>query len=328
FGSGWPPARGAPPPFLAAPGAHAPPPAPGRMFGTQERGAGASAVAERALPMEAEPPASVRTPPVESAAPPPVEPAAASTGRPGRTDAAQPDASGLPAIPAAHDGATLVFVFDDGGQNMNQLERFVTLPFPITVAVLPRLAHSAEAAARVRASGNEVMLHQPMQAINRNVDPGPGAITPELSMDEIKAVLRQNIAEVGPVSGINNHEGSLISEDEARIGTVLQTVSGMGLYFLDSRTTSQTRVPQAAMALGLSYYERNIFLDNTKDRADIIAEIMKGLAVANRKGCAIMIGHVWSADVLPGILLELHPLLVRAGYRFATVSQSGALIEP
>ena len=234
--------------------------------------------------------------------------------------------SGIPEIPPAVNGAKLVLIFDDGGQNLSQLESFLALPFPVTVAVLPKLAHSKQAAERVRKSGKELMLHQPMQAINLSVNPGPGAITPDMTLYEIETCLRENIAEIGPVRGLNNHEGSLICEDEVKIGTVLQVSSNMGLYFVDSRTTSQTRVPQAAMSLGLSYYERNVFIDNTKNRADIISEIMKGVSIANKNGAAIMIGHVWSADVLPEILSELYPLLSGKGYVFTTVSASGALI--
>lgn len=237
-------------------------------------------------------------------------------------------ASDIPAIPPAENGAKLALVFDDGGQNLSQLEKFVTLPFPITVAVLPKLAYSKQAAERVRNSGNELILHQPMQAVNLSVNPGPGAITPEMSLYEIETCLKENIAEIGPVSGLNNHEGSLICEDEMRIGAVLKAASDAGLYFIDSRTTSQTRVPQAAMSMGLSYYERAVFLDNTKKRSDILAEFMKGVVSANKNGAAILIGHVWSADVLPPILSELYPLLKAKGYVFTTVSKSGALVTP
>lgn len=237
-------------------------------------------------------------------------------------------ASDIPEIPPAVNGAKLVLVFDDGGQNLSHLEKFVALPFPITVAVLPKLAHSKQAAERVRNSGNELILHQPMQAVNLLVNPGPGAITPEMTLYEIESCLKENIAEIGPVSGLNNHEGSLICEDEIRIGAVLRTVSDAGLYFIDSRTTSQTRVPQAAMSMGLSYYERAVFLDNTKNRSDIIAEVMKGISSANKNGAAILIGHIWSADILPAILTELYPLLTEKGYVFTTVSKSGALVTP
>lgn len=234
--------------------------------------------------------------------------------------------SDIPPIPQAAPGAKLVIIFDDGGQNLNQLEKCVTLPFPVTVAVLPRLAHSKEAAVRVRASGNELILHQPMQSVNPNVNPGAGAIKPGMSEDEIKALLFQNINEIAPITGMNNHEGSLITANADQMSYVMKACSDEGIYFLDSRTNVETKVPYVARALGYSYYERNVFLDNKKVRADIISEIMKGIAIANKKGVAIMIGHVWSAEILPGILAEMYPLLVEKGYRFTTVSNSGALI--
>ena len=231
-------------------------------------------------------------------------------------------------LPKAVNNAKLVFVFDDAGQNMNHLEKFMNLPFPITVAVLPKLTYSRAAADRIRKAGKEVILHQPMQALNLNVNPGPGAITPDMSLYEIEMLVKENIAEVGAISGMNNHEGSMITEDENRISVVMQTLSDMGLYFLDSRTTSQTRVPQAAMSLGLSYYERNVFIDNTQNISDMVKEIEKGLNIANQKGLAIMIGHIWSANTLPNLLMELYPVLVKKGYKFTTVSKSGGLITP
>lgn len=231
-------------------------------------------------------------------------------------------------LPNAVNNAKLVFVFDDAGQNMNHLEKFMSLPFPITVAVLPKLTYSRAAADRIRKAGKEVILHQPMQALNLNVNPGPGAITPDMSHYEIEMLVKENISEVGSISGMNNHEGSMITEDENRISVVMQTLSDMGLYFLDSRTTSQTRVPQAAMSLGLSYYERNVFIDNTQNISDMVKEIEKGLNIANQKGLAIMIGHIWSANTLPNLLMELYPVLVKKGYRFTTVSKSGGLITP
>ena len=177
----------------------------------------------------------------------------------------------------------------------------------------------------VRKSGNELILHQPMQALNAKVNPGPGAITPQMTEDEIMSVLFQNINELGQISGMNNHEGSAITADAEKMSVILKTASENGIYFLDSRTNSESKVPYVASELGYSYYERNIFLDNTKKRADILAELTKGLGIANKNGVAIMIGHVWSADVLPDLLNEIYPELKQKGYTFTTVSKSNAL---
>lgn len=227
-------------------------------------------------------------------------------------------------FPPALKNAVLCVVFDDGGQNVAQLKKCLALPFPVTVAVLPRLAHSKECAALVRQSGNEVILHQPMQAINLNVNPGEGAILPQMSGAEIAAMLSQNIAEIGPIAGINNHEGSLITEDEVKVGFVLETVHQKKIYFLDSRTSSATKIPSVSMEMGFPYFQRDIFLDNEKTRENILQELRRGVEIANRQGFVIMIGHVWSAEILPAVLEEVYPELQRKGYRFSTVSNSGA----
>ena len=170
------------------------------------------------------------------------------------------------------------------------------------------------------------MLHQPMQAVNANVNPGPGAITPAMTEEEIKQTLFKNISEIGPIAGFNNHEGSLITADAEKMEVVLKYASENGIYFLDSRTNVNTTVPAVANALGLSYYERNgRFLDNVKTRENAITEIRKNLDIANRDGVVIMIGHIWSADFLPAALMEVYPELVQKGYNFTTVSNCRGL---
>ena len=227
-------------------------------------------------------------------------------------------------FPKAKNNAQLIFVFDDGGQKLEQLSPFLKLPFPITVAVLPQLTHSAEAAAQVRKAGFEVILHQPMQAVNASVNPGPGAIKPEMDEGEIKSILFQNVTEIGPIAGMNNHEGSAITADAEKMAVVLQFCSQEGIYFLDSRTNVETKVPYVASELGYSYYERNIFLDNEKTNENALKELKKGLDLANKNGSVIMIGHIWSADFLPAFLQNVYPELKEKGYTFSTVSKSKA----
>jgi len=289
-------------------------------------------VAETAKKVEPPKPATKPAPkPAESVKPPkpavkpetktetkPATDASASVSKP--APAAAPKKSSFN-FPAAKNGAKIAFLLDDGGQNLNHLEKFVTLPFPITVAVLPRLQYSVESAARVRSSGNELMLHQPMQSVNNSVNPGPGAITPDMSDDQIISTLFYNVNQIGPIAGINNHEGSAITADAEKMAVVMKFTSEEGLYFLDSRTNVETKVPYVADALGYSYYERNIFLDNEKTKDNVIKELNKGLKIANQNGQAIMIAHVWSADFLPELLREIYPELESKGYKIVTVSQ-------
>jgi len=222
-------------------------------------------------------------------------------------------------FPVKHRG-TIIFIFDDAGHNLKQLEPFLKLPFPCTIAVLPGLEYSREAARRVRAAGKEAILHQPMQAINLSMDPGPGAITQGMSPDQIKATIRKNLAEVGPVSGLNNHEGSLITANRKAMEAVLAVTREKGIYFLDSRTNAATQAPAIAREMKMTIWERAVFLDNAQDRESIEEAVTGGLKIAEKKGAAIMIGHVWSAD-LADVLIEMYPELISQGYSLSTIAR-------
>ncbi|MBP3772744.1 MAG: divergent polysaccharide deacetylase family protein [Treponema sp.] len=226
-------------------------------------------------------------------------------------------------IPQASNGATVVIIIDDAGRSVENTKRYAALPFPITIAVLPKLPQSRACADAIRAAGKEVILHQPMQSMNLNLDPGPGKITADMSTYEIAAIVKQNLLELGPgVKGMNNHEGSQVTSNVIKIGTVLDVCSEMGVYFLDSRTTAATQAPQAALERDMHIFEKaGPYLDNDIDRAKMLERMRETLAYANRHGRAIVIGHVdKSVKILPDLLSEMYPEMKAAGYRFATPS--------
>lgn len=226
-------------------------------------------------------------------------------------------------IPPAQNGATLVFVIDDAGMNAEYTKRYASLPFPLTIAVLPKLLHSKDCAYIVRSSGKELILHQPMQSLNHNLDPGPGKISVDMSFSQISSIINENLAEIGPgVKGLNNHEGSEVTEDVLRIGAVLDVCLENKIYFLDSRTTANTKAPQAALERDMTIFEKSgPYIDNIVSREAMLKEIYKSLETANKNGSAIVIAHVdKSAEILPKLLEQMYPYLLKAGYRFATPS--------
>ena len=225
-------------------------------------------------------------------------------------------------IPPAQNGAVLVFIIDDGGYSTAHLEKYTSLPFPVAVAVLPRLAHSVECAQIVRSSGQELMLHQPMQAKNLSVYPGEGALLPSMSAAEIYDTVMANLREIAPVRGMNNHEGSLITADAAKLSAVLDATKDAGVYFLDSRTSADTVAPQVAEQKGMRILQRDVFIDDIISEDEMLKQILRGLDIANKNGQVVMIAHVdKSAAILPSLLKRMHPELVRQGYAFAFPSE-------
>ena len=223
----------------------------------------------------------------------------------------------LPATERLSKG-TIAFVIDDAGNSLGELEPFLKLSMPLTIAVLPGLPHSAEAARRIRAAGKEVFLHQPMEAVGGN-PPGPFTIMVGMGRDEIRAIISRNLAEIGPAAGINNHEGSLATGDKDVMETVLDFCKERGLLFLDSRTTAETAAPGAARRLGMKIGERDVFVDNEKDRESMLGYMNLGIEKAGEKGQAILLGHVQSAALAP-LLHELFLDLQKRGYSISPAS--------
>ena len=259
------------------------------------------------------PPATRPAPPSRRQAPAAATPPAAITSAPAASTV--PAATSAAVVPKRVEG-TLVFVIDDAGNNLRELEPFLRIPGPLTIAVLPGLPNSAEAARRIRAAGKEVILHQPMEALGGQ-NPGPGAIYSGMSADEIRAVLARNIAEIGPVTGMNNHQGSKITMDRAAMETILAFCAENGIYFLDSRTTADSVAAAVARQIGIEIAERNVFIDNEQSKEAMQRYMSTGLLRAQRSGLAVMIGHTWSPALAP-LLAEQFPVLMEQGYTIKT----------
>jgi polysaccharide deacetylase 2 family uncharacterized protein YibQ len=274
-------------------------------------------------PAERRPVETVRPAPVEKQ---PVKPAPAeqSPHKPApaveKTPAVQPAA--LPLVlerpPERPSRGKLGFLIDDAGNNLGELDPFLNFPGPLTIAVLPGLPNSVEAARRIRAAGKEVFLHQPMEALGGR-NPGPGAVYAGMGAAEIRAIVNKNLDEIWPVAGMNNHEGSRVTMDEAAMETILGICRERGILFVDSRTTAETAAPAAARKLGIVIGERDVFLDNEQDRNSILGYIGTGLRKAEQKGSAVMIGHTWSPALAP-LLYELYADWLKEGYTLSTVS--------
>ena len=220
-----------------------------------------------------------------------------------------------PKVPAKK-VADVYIVLDDGGHNLNHLQPFLNLDIPLTIAVLPELAYSKESALRIKNSGKTLILHQPMQAISLSTDPGPSAIMPGMNAEQIRNLLTKNLDSLSIKIGLNNHEGSLITADSNAMKVVMEICKERGMFFLDSRTNSQSVCKSVASEYGVKLYERNIFLDNTPNQADMIAMFKSGIEVAKKNGRVIMIGHVWSSKNLADVLQKMYDEYYPQGFIF------------
>lgn len=236
----------------------------------------------------------------------------------GDNDQGRPEAAEVPQPDETLQDPRLYLVLDDAGHDLDDLRRFVQFPGVATVAVLPGLEYSREAAQMVIALGHEAILHQPMEASGGN-DPGPGAIFVSHSDPLIRQTLTSNLSSMPGVVGVNNHMGSLATADDRVMATVAQTLRRHRLFFLDSRTTHLSVAADTTREIGVPTVVRDVFLDNVREDEAISEQLDQGLAIARERGHAVMIGHVTSPE-LARVLIDRYSELDAAGFVFRPLS--------
>ena len=221
--------------------------------------------------------------------------------------------------PVSGSRGSLIFVIDDVGNSLEQLDRFLKIPGPVVFAVMPERRYTEESVKRIKASGKMVIVHQPMEPVG-NADPGKGAIYVDMDEDEIIKTLEENLRSVGPVTGINNHMGSKVTTDPETMKVVLNFLKERKMFFLDSVTNTNLVGSELALEIGVPYLKRNsMFLDNESDRESVLSAIKKGQETAEKKGHAVMIGHVMT-ESLAELLMELYPTFMEDGFTVKDLS--------
>jgi len=213
--------------------------------------------------------------------------------------------------------ARIAFVIDDLGHNTHALYYATQINRPITYAVLPNMLKSKKLAEIFSRRGDIIILHQPMMS-NHGYDPGPGAILPDMTRDQIIETIRKNFEAVPNVRGMNNHMGSLITTNPDKMRVILQYLRERNAFFLDSFTSKSVSI-KVARDLQFPVYKRDVFIDNTHDRSAIYHQIDKLCNKAVSKSHAIGIGHFYPLTMQ--CILEKIPDIERQGIKLVYVCE-------
>lgn len=260
-------------------------------------------------PQRVRPPVAVRTPSTLRAR--------AATPAPVATDA--PRAEPQPTAGAVSPSRPrLAIIFDDAGGSLAHVEDIIAIGRPVAVAILPHLAHSAEAARRTKAAGLEVLLHLPVEPEDDAKAMGPGGITTTMEDADIRTVVHSDLDSVPGAVGINNHMGSKGTADYRVMRVILDVVRGAGLFYVDSVTTPHTITAPVAEEIGVRTAARTIFLDNENDETAIRRQVARAIIVAKERGSAIAIGH--AQRLTPRVVMAMLPEIDRAGVVLVPVS--------
>lgn len=203
--------------------------------------------------------------------------------------------------------ARLAIVIDDFGYRNPATDRILALGYPITCAVLPDAKTTAQDAADCSRAGKLVMLHMPMEALDGAKSYGEGFIRSGMEDGEVRARLHMALSKVPEAEGVSNHMGSRVSQDTAVMEALLAELKELGLFYLDSKTVSDTVGPEVGRKIGADVYVNGTFIDSKDDVSYIEGKIMEAAEKALRDGQAVAIGHVKpsTADALENLLPKL-----------------------
>ncbi len=185
----------------------------------------------------------------------------------------------------------IAIIIDDLGTNWLQAKRVLKLPPKIATSILPFTPHSLRIAGEALLQNRPILLHAPMEANEGNHLLGAGALSSTMNCWDLLKQLRQDIVSIPGVEGVNNHMGSLMTQDKMSMRWVMGMLWWQGLYFVDSRTSAESVAEDVARSMGVSSTRRDVFLDNLVSEDAINEQFDRLIALARKNGKAVAIGH-------------------------------------
>jgi polysaccharide deacetylase 2 family uncharacterized protein YibQ len=220
--------------------------------------------------------------------------------------------------PPAQDRPRIALIIDDVGYDVDRALKLLNLRRPMSISIFPQLKYSRHVAEVAHDMGYMVMMHLPMEP-GENLRRNPGFIAPEMSENEMRWILDRNFESIPHVSGVNNHQGSKMTRNKEAMARVMQYLAEKDMFFVDSRTTSDSVAYRVAKASGLRAAENDMFLDNEKNVEYIKERLELLMREAEQKGEAIGICHVHPATLQA--LKDMLPVMDERGFELVHVSE-------
>ncbi|MCM3173450.1 divergent polysaccharide deacetylase family protein [Paenibacillus sp. MER 99-2] len=187
----------------------------------------------------------------------------------------------------------MAIIIDDVGNDMKGTAEILEMPIKLTVAVMPFLPTTQKDAIAAHEKGMDVIVHMPMEPKKGRPEwLGPGAITSNLTDEEVRVRVEKAIDDVPYAIGMNNHMGSKITSDKRIMSIVLDVCRERGLFFVDSRTNFRSVVGEIASSKNMPPIGNDIFLDDQNSKPHIRKQMELAAKHAMDKKSCVVIGHV------------------------------------
>jgi polysaccharide deacetylase 2 family uncharacterized protein YibQ len=228
----------------------------------------------------------------------------------------------LAAVPlplCAQDRPRIAIIIDDLGYALAAGERAVSLPGPVTCAILPGTPVARRLAASAAAAGKEILVHLPMQAVAHDDGDEPVSIGLDTTRHGFAQVFEDALDAVPGAVGVNNHRGSLVTRHPGHMLWLMQEIRAREpMFFVDSYTTHRSVALMIAAESGVGAVKRDVFLDNDASPEAIREAFERLKRLAEARGAAVAIGHPHEHTLA---LLERElPRLADEGFELVPIS--------
>ena len=224
----------------------------------------------------------------------------------------------MPVPDTEEDAPMIAIVIDDLGLSRSATQAVLSLPPPITTSFLAYADDLQRQADAAREKGHELLLHAPMEPNNPEMDPGTNALRSDMSEEEISQKLSTMLSSFTGYVGLNNHMGSMFTANAKAMSVVIGELKKRGLLFLDSLTAADSVAWKTARDQYVPYAVRNVFLDNSLNEADIMAQLSLLEKQALKHRAVVGIGHPHKITVKT--LKKWIPAARQKGFVFVPVS--------
>ena len=183
----------------------------------------------------------------------------------------------------------LVIIIDDVAYK-HQADAIKSVNLKLTPSFFPATSAHPETPVLARRF-SFYMIHLPMQALGGFKGAEIGTLTVDDDYEKIAKKLQSIKRDFPNLKYINNHTGSRFTSDAAAMDRMMRAVRDENLIFVDSKTTSPTKVYGAAKKYSMPYIARDVFLDHDGSKAAVRKQLKYAVELAKKRSYAIAIGH-------------------------------------
>jgi len=183
----------------------------------------------------------------------------------------------------------LVIIIDDVAYK-HQADAIKAVNLKLTPSFFPATSAHPETPVLARRF-SFYMIHLPMQALGGFKGAEIGTLTVDDDYEKIAKKLQSIKRDFPNLKYINNHTGSRFTSDAAAMDRMMRAVRDENLIFVDSKTTSPTKVYGAAKKYSMPYIARDVFLDHDGSKAAVRKQLKYAIELAKKRSYAIAIGH-------------------------------------